>query len=118
MLVSMGLSWDDVGNFGKNVATTVGKIAVAPIVVPLQISAEAAKYGLQKAQELRNTLKPPQQAAAPAPDYMSLFGLGGAGTGGLAATGGGNVSTLPLILGGVAAAGLLVFALVSRRGGK
>jgi LPXTG-motif cell wall-anchored protein len=114
MLVSIG-SWYDPGDIMKAVA----KVAVLPITLPWQLSAEVLKQGIGSVQSIRNSLqqKPPPSitppsGAAPADPALAYLGIGG-GTPPL--SGGGSSSNLPLIIGGVAAAALLLVALLRRR---
>lgn len=116
MLVSMG-SWftDGVG--------IVAKAAVLPITLPWQITAGVVRQGVTQVQNVRQALAP-----KPPPTPVTLPGVGGGVDPSAALGPGGGMtgpalsssavlggSNLPLILGGVAAAGLLLVALLRRR---
>jgi hypothetical protein len=115
MLVTMGFSFSDVLSTGGKI---VAGAALAPILAPVVISGVLVKQGAPlvgsvlhgATSSVQSGLAAirPQPAASPG----AAFGVGGTSALATTATAGSN---LPLILGGVAAAGLLLVALLRRR---
>lgn len=123
--LSMG-AWYSPGNILK----TVGKAAIAPIVAPIIGSAyliKAAAPGVRDlvqdtgaaVRDAAGALRPPPPPpSAPTVDTFLPGGLGGTGaigggTGSSSATSG-LTSALPIIIGGVVAAGLVLFAVLKK----
>jgi len=109
MLVTMGIGWDDFKP--SNLLPTLAKVAVAPITLPWQISAELAKQGITQIRGIKGALQPtPPAGAGGDPAAALVIGSGPNPMG----SGGGSTSNLPIIIGSLAAAGLLVTALLLR----